>query len=69
MFQMRGHCGAHNVKDMVGFIVFLLIAWAVLSILGFVIEGLLWLGFIGLVLFAITVVVLWIKRKASDTTT
>ncbi|WP_377464990.1 hypothetical protein [Populibacterium corticicola] len=54
---------------MVGFIVFLLIAWAVLSILGFVIEGLLWLGFIGLVLFAITVVVLWIKRKASDTTT
>jgi LPXTG-motif cell wall-anchored protein len=46
-----------------GLIITLLIIWLVLSILGFVIEGLLWLALIGLVLFAATAVWGWLKRK------
>ncbi|HLS14067.1 MAG TPA: LPXTG cell wall anchor domain-containing protein [Beutenbergiaceae bacterium] len=53
---------------MIRFLVFLLIVWVVLSVLGFVIEGLIWLAIVGLVLFAATTVFLWIKRKASSGT-
>ncbi len=35
-------------------IVVLLVLWLVFGVLGFVIKGLLWLGFIGLVLFLAT---------------
>lgn len=49
---------------MVGIIVLLLVVWAVLAILGFVIEGLFWLAVIGLVLFLATAVWGWFKRKA-----
>ena len=48
-----------------GLIITLLIIWLVLSILGFVIEGLLWLALIGLVLFAATAVWGWLKRRTS----
>lgn len=34
----------------------LLVAWVVLSIVGFVFEGLFWLGLIGIVLFVGTVI-------------
>ncbi|WP_309127415.1 hypothetical protein [Microbacterium sp.] len=37
-------------------IVILVVAWAVLSVVGFVFEGLLWLGVIGLILFVGTIV-------------
>jgi hypothetical protein len=47
-----------------GLIITLLIIWLVLSILGFVIKGLLWLAVIGLVLFAATAVWGWLKRNA-----
>jgi len=47
-----------------GLIITLLIIWLALSILGFVLEGLLWLAVIGLVLFAATAVWGWVKRKA-----
>jgi len=50
---------------MVGFLVFLLFAWLVLSVLGFVIKGLLWLAFLGIVLFVVTAIFLWVKRKAT----
>lgn len=46
-----------------GIIITLLIIWLVLSVLGFVLEGLLWLAVIGLVLFAATAVWGWMKRK------
>ena len=46
-----------------GLIITLRIIWLVLSILGFVIEGLLWLALIGLVLFAATAVWGWLKRR------
>lgn len=47
-----------------GLIITLLIIWLVLSILGFVIEGLLWLALIGLVLFLATGVWGWVKQRA-----
>ncbi|WP_171027476.1 hypothetical protein [Pseudarthrobacter sp. NamE2] len=47
-----------------GLIITLLIIWLVLSILGFIIEGLLWLALIGLLLFAATAVWGWVKRRA-----
>jgi hypothetical protein len=43
-------------------IVILLVAWAILSIVGFVFEGLLWLAIIGIVLFVGTLVVGLIRQ-------
>ncbi|MGO4187873.1 LPXTG cell wall anchor domain-containing protein [Pseudarthrobacter sp. TAF60_1] len=48
-----------------GLIIALLIIWLVLSILGFVVKGLLWLAIIGLVLFVATAVWGWLKRKTN----
>ncbi|WP_432394388.1 LPXTG cell wall anchor domain-containing protein [Pseudarthrobacter sp. L19] len=47
-----------------GLIVALLVIWLILSILGFVVKGPLWLAIIGLVLLVATAVWGWIKRKA-----
>ncbi|HEU4666076.1 MAG TPA: hypothetical protein VFS79_00315 [Arthrobacter sp.] len=47
-----------------GLIITLLIVWLVLSILGFVIKGLLWLAVVGLVLFVATAAWGWVKRNA-----
>ncbi len=47
-----------------GLIITLLIIWLVLSILGFIVEGLIWLAVIGLVLFVATAGWGWVKRKA-----
>lgn len=47
-------------------IIGILIIWAVLAVLGFVVKGLLWLAVIALVLFAATVVWGMIKRGASS---
>jgi hypothetical protein len=48
-----------------GLIITLLIIWLVLSILGFVVKGLLWLAIIGVVLFVATAVWGWLKRKTN----
>lgn len=55
-----------TLASMIQFLIFLLIAWVAISVIGFVIEGLLWLGFVGLILFAGTAVFLWIRRKANE---
>lgn len=39
---------------MLGLLVFLLVVWLVLVVLGFVIKGLFWLAIIGIVLFLVT---------------
>ncbi|SFR84444.1 hypothetical protein SAMN05428970_2995 [Agromyces sp. CF514] len=44
-------------------IVILLVAWAVLAIVGFVFEGLLWLAVIGIVLFIGTLVVGILRQR------
>ncbi|MDQ0000346.1 MULTISPECIES: hypothetical protein [Pseudarthrobacter] len=48
-----------------GIIITLLIIWLVLSILGFVVKGLLWLAFIGLILFVATGVWGWLKQRSN----
>ncbi|UOQ57838.1 hypothetical protein MUN78_03095 [Leucobacter allii] len=42
----------------------LLVVWAVLSIVGFVFEGLLWLAIIGIVLFVGTVIFGLLRQRA-----
>ena len=49
---------------MVGLILTLLVIWLVLTILGFVIKGLVWLAVIGIILFAATAAVGWFRRNA-----
>ena len=46
-------------------IIVLLVIWAILSIVGFALKGLLWLGIIGIVLFFGTIVFGAIRRAAS----
>ncbi|WP_203417349.1 hypothetical protein [Jiangella ureilytica] len=49
---------------MVVLVVVLLAVWLVLSIVGFAIEGIFWLGIIGVVLFVATAIVGWLRRSA-----
>lgn len=46
-------------------ILILLVAWAILTIIGFAMKGLVWLGIIGVVLFIGTVVfaIIWKRSK------
>jgi hypothetical protein len=48
---------------MIAFIILLLVVWAVLAILGFVIKGLFWLAIIGILLFIITGIIGFIRRN------
>jgi hypothetical protein len=48
-----------------GLLVFLLVVWLVLAVLGFVIKGLFWLAIIGIVLFLATSAWGFIRRNAS----
>ncbi len=52
------------VTSMWTVILILLVAWAVLSIVGFVFEGLLWLAIIGIVLFVGTLIFGFIRQGA-----
>lgn len=45
-------------------VVVLLVAWLILSIVGFAMAGLAWLGIIGVVLFVGTAVIGAVRRKA-----
>lgn len=45
-------------------IVILLVVWAVLAVVGFALEGLLWLGIIGVILFIGTLVFGFVRRAA-----
>lgn len=44
-------------------IVFLLVAWLVISVIGLVIKGLFWLFIVGAVLFLATSAMGWVKRN------
>jgi len=48
---------------MTGFIIALIVIWIVLSIVGFVVEGLFWLAIIGIVLFLATSAWGWFARR------
>lgn len=45
-------------------IVILLVAWAILSVVGFVFEGLLWLAIIGIILFIGTLIVGMLRQRS-----
>lgn len=45
-------------------LIILLVAWVVLSIVGFVFEGLLWLAIIGIVLFVGTILFGVLRQRA-----
>ena len=47
---------------MIGIVIFLLLLWLVLSVVGFVVEGLLWLALIGILLFVVTGIFGWFRR-------
>lgn len=49
---------------MIQIIVFLLVVWLVLAILGFVIKGLLWLAVVAAILFVATAAIGWVRRNA-----
>lgn len=46
------------------FVVVLLAVWLIVSIVGFAMEGLIWLGIVGVVLFVGTAVIGAVRRKA-----
>lgn len=45
-------------------LIILLVAWVVLSVVGFAFEGLLWLAIIGIVLFVGTLIFGFIRQRA-----
>jgi hypothetical protein len=45
-------------------LVVLLVVWLVLAIVGFALEGLVWLGIIGIVLFVGTAILGLLRRRA-----
>ncbi len=50
-------------------LVVLLVAWLIVSIVGIALEGLMWLGIVGIVLFVGTAVIGAVRRKALRRTT
>ena len=48
---------------MLRLILALLVIWLVLSVLGFVIKGLLWLAVVGIILFVVTAAWGYVKRE------
>jgi LPXTG-motif cell wall-anchored protein len=48
----------------IGFLVLLLIVWLALSVIGFVVKGLVWLAIIGLILFVGTAAIGFVRRKS-----
>ena len=48
---------------MTSLIIFLLVLWLVVTIVGALVEGLLWLLFIGLILFLVTAAYGWLKNR------
>ncbi|CAH0232158.1 hypothetical protein SRABI76_02780 [Microbacterium oxydans] len=46
-------------------LLFLLLAWAALAVLGFVVKGLIWLAVLGVVLFLATVVIGVLRGRAA----
>jgi hypothetical protein len=45
-------------------LVILLVAWAVLTVVGFAIEGLVWLAIIGIILFIGTLIFGFVRNRA-----
>ena len=59
-------CRAYS-GNMLTLVIVLLAAWLILSIVGFAIQGILWIGVIGVVLFVATAIIGWTRHRASRT--
>lgn len=57
-------CVAPTLVGMWGILIAILVVWLILSVVGFVVEGLFWLAVIGLVLFVVTLIFGAIKGRA-----
>jgi len=55
---------AGTVTGMLTVIVILLVVWAILAVVGFAINGLLWLAIIGIILFVGTLIFGFVRRNA-----
>lgn len=51
---------------MLTFVLVLLAIWLILSIVGLAVKGLFWLFVVGAVLFVITAIVGWLRRKTGS---
>lgn len=51
---------------MLVFLIVLLVLWLVLTVIGFAIEGLVWLAIIGIVLFVGTSAIGFVRRKSAN---
>ncbi|GAA2586045.1 hypothetical protein GCM10009862_26350 [Microbacterium binotii] len=60
----RERCHARTVRHMWTVLLILLVVWAVLSVVGFAFEGLLWLAVIGIVLFVGTLIFGIIRQRS-----
>jgi hypothetical protein len=52
---------------MIGLIIFLLVVWLILTVVGITIKGLFWLAIIGGVLFLATAIWGWVRRGSGTT--
>lgn len=52
---------------MVATIIILLVVWAILTVVGFVFKGLLWLAIIGIILFIGTAILGLVQRRRGRT--
>lgn len=57
---MRAHA-----RSMWILLILLLVVWAALAVLGFLVEGLLWLALLGIVLFIATAVIGMLRGRAA----
>lgn len=60
---MRWH--RRTVRGMWTVLIILLIVWAVLSVVGFAIKGLVWLAIIGIILFVGTLIFGFIRNRTN----
>jgi hypothetical protein len=52
-------------EPMLILVIVLLVLWAILSVVGFAIKGLLWLAIIGIILFVATLIIGIIRRTVT----
>jgi len=52
---------------MLKIIVILLVLWAAVTLVGFLIEAVAWLTIVGIVLFMVTAIVGWLKARSKST--
>jgi hypothetical protein len=57
-----------TVASMLILVIVLLVLWLILSVVGFAIKGLFWLAVIGIILFAATLLIGLIRRRAGKST-